>query len=66
MMLSVLSLFAPGANYYLVKALGDDGSGFSSDVAVGIEACVAYGANIISLSFEVSSGYDLRSFSKSI
>ena len=41
---------APGANLWAVKVLGNDGSGYVSDIVQGIEWCVANGIEIISMS----------------
>ena len=42
---------APGANLWAVKVLGDDGSGYVSDVIQGLEWCTENGIEIASMSF---------------
>ncbi|MFC1741905.1 S8 family peptidase [Nanoarchaeota archaeon] len=41
---------APDASLYIVKALDRKGSGYMSDVAAGMDWCVANGADVISMS----------------
>ncbi|MBW2964013.1 S8 family peptidase [Candidatus Woesearchaeota archaeon] len=41
---------APDANLLIVKALNRKGSGYMSDVAAGMDWCVAHGAKVISMS----------------
>jgi subtilisin len=41
---------APGVSLWAVKVLGDDGSGYTSDVIQGIEWCAANGIHIVAMS----------------
>ncbi|MCK5253497.1 MAG: S8 family peptidase, partial [Thermoplasmata archaeon] len=41
---------APDVDLYIVKALGDDGWGYESDVVAGIDWCVEQGVQVISMS----------------
>ncbi|MHC4519752.1 MAG: S8 family serine peptidase [Planctomycetota bacterium] len=47
---------APDAFLYGVKVLGDDGSGYTSDIIQGIEWCADNGIDVASMSFGGSSG----------
>ena len=49
---------APHANILAVKALDDQGSGYISDIAAGIDWAVNNGADIISMSLGIGSSYD--------
>jgi hypothetical protein len=49
-MVSVLSSIAPDANFYIVKAIDDDGKGYASDVGAAIEWCVSKNVDLISMS----------------
>ena len=42
---------APEARLWAVKVLGDDGSGYVSDIIKGLQWCVDNGINIVSMSF---------------
>jgi hypothetical protein len=42
---------APGANLWGVKVLGDDGSGYTSDIIQGIQWCTTHGIEVASMSF---------------
>ncbi|HNS20855.1 MAG TPA: S8 family serine peptidase [Sedimentisphaerales bacterium] len=41
---------APGAQLWAVKVLGDDGSGYTSDVIQGLDWCAANGVHVASMS----------------
>lgn len=41
---------APRANLYAVKVLGDDGSGYTSDIIAGMDWCVRNGIKVASMS----------------
>lgn len=42
---------APGANLWAIKVLGDDGSGYVSDVIQGLQWCTDKGIEVASMSF---------------
>jgi hypothetical protein len=42
---------APGVNLWGVKVLGDDGSGYTSDIVQGIQWCASHGIEVASMSF---------------
>jgi len=42
---------APGASLWAVKVLGDDSSGYVSDIIQGLEWCVEHGIEVVSMSF---------------
>jgi hypothetical protein len=42
---------APGANLWGVKVLGDDGSGYTSDIVQGLQWCATHGIEVASMSF---------------
>ncbi len=42
---------APRANLWAVKVLGDDGSGYTSDIIQGIQWCASHGIKVASMSF---------------
>ena len=51
----IISSVAPGAKIIAVKALGEDGIGYESDIIAAIDYCIenrdAYGISVISLAF---------------
>jgi subtilisin len=47
---------APNANLYGVKVLGDDGSGYTSDIIQGIQWCVNHNIAVASMSFGATAG----------
>jgi subtilisin family serine protease len=42
----------------IVRALGDDGSGFESDIWKAVETCVGHGADIINMYVEIDSHFE--------
>ena len=42
---------APSANLWGVKVLGDDGSGYTSDIIQGLQWCTTHGIEVASMSF---------------
>ena len=53
--MSVLVSFAPDATYYMVKAMDENGKGYSSDIVAGLSWCESQEVDIYSLSIGTGS-----------
>jgi len=53
--MSVLIAFAPEATYYIVKAMDENGQGYSSDIVAGLDWCFNQEVDIYSLSIGTGS-----------
>lgn len=51
---------APGVSLWAVKVLGNDGSGYTSDIIQGLDWCVAHGIRVASMSFGGGSTSSLK------